>query len=584
MADFLKLSQTKSLENIKKAANELKTAQNSAANSASSSTSIFSMGDNSVNVSDLKDNNFIEALSGKKAEELSDLEKAQYELISAMADTDGDGKISKTEIQGLDSDKTGKINQTDIDAMFAELGIGTDSSIDDLLDAVDSILTSEENPVEEATIASKSGAAYNKEDGTYSLKVEDYRDGKVQDDGEGGKRYPNGSYWGMVTNAYPNVSEADKEKVYEMIGEMNGFDWKTHTLYTGDEIKLPILEYDKDGNVTGYHKSEKVEDKQQGTKPATTNTGSTTASSSTGVQRGSTSATSATNVKSSSTSANSSTTIYSTTKSSTTEKANTDYSELNKFVQQCKDGGFVSVDSLEKLLSKVETGNYNIKDFIAEYDKNNSPKFMETFDVKELYTTEEGQEVANKFADLFIEAYGGADSTELAKYVDKACENKDMGGFYLAGAPTLMQSIYQNASDEILAKAVKDPTNQTSLSSFYQNGVYDNTYESGLQGLHKAEADYQENVKIMNEFQELYQKYQNDSVTKNQVEYDNYGCTDGKWDPFHKNYEGKNSIADIYEKFTKDGMGNGSINYSKYHISMYKEALEKLREYDKLMG
>lgn len=577
MADFLKLSQTKSLENIKKAANELKTAQSSAANSASSSTSIFSMGGSSTSVSAFENADFAEALSGKKAEELSDLEKAQYELISAMADKDGDGKVSKTEIQGLDSDNSGKIDQTDIDAMFAELGLGSDSSIDDLLDAVDSILTSEENPVEEATIAAKSGATYNKEDGTYSLKVEDYRDGKVQDDGEGGKRYPNGSYWGMVTNAYPNVSEADKEKVYDMIGEMNGFDWKTHNLYTGDEIKLPILEYDKDGNVTGYHKSEKIEEKQQGTKPATTNTGSTATTSSTSVQRGSTSATSSSNVKSSSSTAASSST-------NTSQKANTDYSELNKFVKQCQDGGFVSVDSLDKLLSKVESGDYNLKDFIAEYDKNNDPKFMEAFDVRELYTTEDGQEVADKFADMFIESYGGANSIELAKYVDKACNNDDMGGFYLAGAPTLMQTIYQNASDEIIAKAPKDPTNETSLSSFYQNGIYDNTYNAGLQGLHTAEADYKQNVKIMNEFNELYQKYQNDSVIKNEVEYENYGCTDGKWDPFHKNYEGKNSIADIYEKFTKDGMGNGSINYSKYHISMYKEALEKLKEYDKLMS
>ena len=579
MADFLKLSQTKSLENIKKVANELKTAQSSAANSASSSTSIFSMGGSSTSVSAFENADFAEALSGKKAEELSDLEKAQYELISAMADKDGDGKVSKTEIQGLDSDNSGKIDQTDIDAMFAELGLGSDSSIDDLLDAVDSILTSEENPVEEATIAAKSGATYNKEDGTYSLKVEDYRDGKVQDDGEGGKRYPNGSYWGMVTNAYPNVSEADKEKVYDMIGEMNGFDWKTHNLYTGDEIKLPILEYDKDGNVTGYHKSEKIEEKQQGTKPATTNTGSTATTattSSTSVQRGSTSATSSSNVKSSSTAASSST--------NTSQKANTDYSELNKFVKQCQDGGFVSVDSLDKLLSKVESGDYNLKDFIAEYDKNNDPKFMEAFDVRELYTTEDGQEVADKFADMFIESYGGANSIELAKYVDKACNNDHMGGFYLAGAPTLMQTIYQNASDEIIAKAPKDPTNETSLSSFYQNGIYDNTYNAGLQGLHTAEADYKQNVKIMNEFNELYTKYANSSVLKQEVEYENYGCTDGKWDPFHKNYEGKNSIADIYEKFTKDGMGNGSINYSKYHISMYKEALEKLREYDKLMS
>lgn len=93
------------------------------------------------------------------------------------------------------------------------------------------------------------GAQYDKETGTYTLTVETYKDGKVQDDGNGGTRYPNGSFWGIVENTYPEVSEAQKSIVYDIISKMN--DGKT-ALYTGDVLKMPILVYDDNGNITGY--------------------------------------------------------------------------------------------------------------------------------------------------------------------------------------------------------------------------------------------------------------------------------------------------------------------------------------------
>lgn len=93
------------------------------------------------------------------------------------------------------------------------------------------------------------GAVYDKETGTYQITVETYQNGKVQDNGNGGTRYPNGSFWGIVENVYPEVSEAQKSTVYDIISKINN--GKT-SLYTGDVLKMPILVYDNKGNITGY--------------------------------------------------------------------------------------------------------------------------------------------------------------------------------------------------------------------------------------------------------------------------------------------------------------------------------------------
>ena len=37
-----------------------------------------------------------------------------------------------------------------------------------------------------------------------------------------------------------------------MLGDLNGFDWQNHTLHPGDKIKLPVLEFDKNGNIVGH--------------------------------------------------------------------------------------------------------------------------------------------------------------------------------------------------------------------------------------------------------------------------------------------------------------------------------------------
>ena len=367
MAEFLKLSQNKA--NIKQAADQVKNAQKSGSAAGSSKSALPNMGDREVKTNSIftsgsgstattknsvSGQDFVEALSGKGIQELDKAQKAQFDLLAAFADEDGNEKITNEEATVLDLTEDGKISQADIDAIYEELGIGSDASVDELLDAIDDILndretaatsgsgstgaaastgstsgatgtgstgatsgtgstgatsgtgstgatsgtgstgatsgtgstgatsgtgstgattgtgstaatsstTKPEEVEEENGISTENTGVKRNEDGTYSVTVETFRGGKVQEDGDV-MRYPNGSFWGIVTNAYPEISEADKEKVYEMIGEMNDFDWNSHVLQTGEELKMPILEYDENGRVTGYHKESEVKEAEE---------------------------------------------------------------------------------------------------------------------------------------------------------------------------------------------------------------------------------------------------------------------------------------------------------------------------------
>ncbi len=203
--------------------------------------------------------------------ELSESEIKQYVATAALMDGNNDGVIDENEYKSLVGksgvNNTQQIDSTDIEKLMNEK-IFSESSYNNLMTEINEILGdvsgTEEKVSDKKGISTKAtGVQYNDETGEYSVNVEKFRSGKVQDDGEGGTRYPNGSYWGMVTNAYPEINEADKEKVYDMIGEMNGFDWQSHTLMPGDNLKLPILEYDENGRVTGYKKAEETEEKAE---------------------------------------------------------------------------------------------------------------------------------------------------------------------------------------------------------------------------------------------------------------------------------------------------------------------------------
>lgn len=312
-------SSTSQLNQVRNAANNIKQAQTSykAGNVQNKNTeSIFSSkssaaSSNTTGASTVSYEQFTQSLTGKKIEELTQAEKAQMQLVAAFADVDGDKKINEEEaknLAGLDGDDK-EISQADIDKLYEELGVTNEAELEDLIGDIDEILNGVSTTATAATSGTQavkfqsdskinsttSGVEFDEKTGTYTVKVEQYRDGKVQDDGNGDTRYPNGSFWGIVTNAYPELKESDKEAVYKMIGEMNDFDWENHVLRAGDSLKLPVLQYDENGNVTGYQ--EKADEVKE--KAATSATGSTTATSSTGstaatASTGSTAATSAT--------------------------------------------------------------------------------------------------------------------------------------------------------------------------------------------------------------------------------------------------------------------------------------------------
>ena len=364
-------SKTSQLNQVKSAANNIKQAQTSyrAGNVQNRNTqSIFSSQSStpSSRTSSGKTvsyEQFTQSLTGKKIDELTQAEKAQMQLVAAFADADGDNKINETEAKNLatlDGDEK-EITQKDIDKLYEELGVTTEAELEDLLADIDDILnggstsaTSSSSSTAATSSTSStaatsgtqavkfqsdskinsttSGVEFDEKTGNYTVKVEQYRGGKVQDDGNGDTRYPNGSFWGIVTNAYPELKESDKEAVYKMIGEMNDFDWENHVLHAGDSLKLPVLQYDENGNVTGYQ--EKANEVKE--TAATSSTGSTAATSSTG-SAAATSATSATG----STAATASTGSTAATSTSKNDAYINDVVENAKeFLTDAKDGDY----------------------------------------------------------------------------------------------------------------------------------------------------------------------------------------------------------------------------------------------------
>lgn len=180
--------------------------------------------------------------------------QAQNELLSALADEDGDGYITEAEAKKLDVvGEDGVITDEDIQAIYESLDLlSDDASLGDLLDAISGILGDSAAAAEIADeikgISVEHTGVKQNDDGTFSVTVEPFRGGKVQKDGDV-MRYPNGSFWGMVTNAYPDLKESEKEQVYNEISKMNGFDWKTHVLHPGDEVKMPVVTRTEDGKL-----------------------------------------------------------------------------------------------------------------------------------------------------------------------------------------------------------------------------------------------------------------------------------------------------------------------------------------------
>ena len=172
----------------------------------------------------------------------------QYKLYAQLINN-GSDNISEDDVKNiskLDGDSS-KISSEDIKLML------------DSLEGVENIGNTIESAIEEITLlttginVSTSGAKYNPETGEYTIVVEPYQTSKVED-GHGGKRYSNGTLWGITENVYG--SDVKKSLLYKYIQELNPQIKDIDLIYTDDELKLPILEYDEKGNITGYKKTD----------------------------------------------------------------------------------------------------------------------------------------------------------------------------------------------------------------------------------------------------------------------------------------------------------------------------------------
>ena len=172
----------------------------------------------------------------------------QYKLYAQLINN-GSYNISEDDVKNiskLDGDSS-KISSEDIKLML------------DSLDGVENIGNTIENAIEDITLLttginiSTSGAKYNPETGKYTIVVEPYQTSKVED-GHGGKRYSNGTLWGITENVYG--SDVKKSLLYKYIQELNPQIKDIDLIYTDDELTLPILEYDEEGNITGYKKTD----------------------------------------------------------------------------------------------------------------------------------------------------------------------------------------------------------------------------------------------------------------------------------------------------------------------------------------
>ena len=127
----------------------------------------------------------------------------------------------------------------------------------DILDQIET-LPELNTPKTQKLNTNNNGIKYNEKTGEYSVQVERWT-GKGKVNG----RKENSSLNGIIDNAYPNLNSADRKLVLKYIQEMNKQIKDVNVIHTGDTIKLPVLEFDSKGRVTGYKKAEKSEGTQQ---------------------------------------------------------------------------------------------------------------------------------------------------------------------------------------------------------------------------------------------------------------------------------------------------------------------------------
>ena len=192
------------------------------------------------------------------SEEDKKLREAQSELITAFADVDGNGSVSRVEAENLAAlDGEAGISQADIDKLYESLDIGSDATIDELLDAIDEILnpTAEGDKDVKGINLENSGVKQN-DDGTFSVEVERY--GSSVDG-----RNANSTLYNIIGNAYPDLSEEDRDAVLNQIADMNNIE-NVNLIYAGQDIKLPVIGHDENGKIQFSDTAKEAEAAQDG--------------------------------------------------------------------------------------------------------------------------------------------------------------------------------------------------------------------------------------------------------------------------------------------------------------------------------
>ncbi len=248
------------------------------------------------------------------------------------------------------------------------------------------------------------------------------------------------------------------------------------------------------------------------------------------------------------------------------------YKDLAAKVDGWIKDGFADATKLNELMDMLDEGGYELKDFITKYDSAHSTGLMSALSTKEMLNSDNFEEVAGKFGDKVIESYGGVNSADLQKMMDKQC--LDENGSFDQGAGYLAQTVYQQVGNGILAQE-SDKQGLNTLSSYYYNH---NDQYKGLQGMQAAKGDYDNMIATRDEFFSLCEKYQdNNTMMDCGVQYESYGMG-RKF--FGTSYMGDNSISEIYDKIQKEGIGNGTGDVNDYYMGMIKASLVKLKAYD----
>lgn len=190
--------------------------------------------------------------------ELSEKQIKEYVTLAALMDADGDGTISDVEFEaaarGSGSGNVQQFDAPDIDELYNNIDIADEEQLEALTTEINAILAelAPEAEQEVKGINLENSGVKQNDDGTFSVEVERY--GSSVDG-----RNANSTLYGIIGNAYPDLSTEDREAVLNQIAEMNGIE-DVNLIITGQEIKLPVIRHDDDGNIQFFEKAEEAEE------------------------------------------------------------------------------------------------------------------------------------------------------------------------------------------------------------------------------------------------------------------------------------------------------------------------------------